>query len=385
MKLLTRGNKIDKGFITMGRPGTGFNTWASTVRGALLAAPLWAATLMPALPTAAAETDNHTLSPEPLEDVGPFLSRQTLTALDLTVTALNQKISSHCRKSKPCRYQQHEELYNTLRKRVSQYEGTVIGFFFGPAYEYGQLLIRELGGAVGLSGRPLSFQPDSHIFAELGVKAGYVGSFAKKNLVPTISIYDVKVGLDKMIHFHNEGSSMAKIIHRERARGRSEDEAIRTAVQDISIEGEEGIFGLASVGVYSNADAATNMAGMHFYLNLTEAVFIGETPLPPILELRDGLWTINPHRVAMGDQFLAPFVSLHWNEAMNANVYSTERMLQAMRRVVKTRCPQWRDSYPDRKQSEYIQLETETQDWFGIDYGHRGNRDQKALLSELCF
>src|SRR5690606_12680315 len=79
---------------------------------------------------------------------------------------------------------------------------------------------------------------------------------------------------------------------------------------------EAAIIGKFATGVQSNADLASNFAGYKFYRNLTETITLGDRELPPLVTRVGSYWALAEHVRPDGD-FMHPFITHHWNEALN--------------------------------------------------------------------
>ena len=78
---------------------------------------------------------------------------------------------------------------------------------------------------------------------------------------------------------------------------------------------------MLTTGIRSNADLAANYAGFKFYRNLTEEVRIGDRVMPPMLVRQGPYWRLND-QVQPDSDFFTAFITPHWNEALNPNVYA---------------------------------------------------------------
>ena len=110
---------------------------------------------------------------------------------------------------------------------------------------------------------------------------------------PTIRLYGVDQGTDKIGHVFQQGYEYLTRYEDALAGGADEASALAGAVE-YGVLTEKGLYGMLLTGVYSNGDLAGNYAGFKFYRNLFHEVKIGDRALPPILR-RDGVhWTIDP-------------------------------------------------------------------------------------------
>jgi hypothetical protein len=151
---------------------------------------------------------------------------------------------------------------------------------------------------------------------------------------------------------------------------------------------ENGFLGMATTGVRSNADLAADYAGYKFFRNLTEEVWIGDRKTPPIMVLEGDLWRLNDH-VNMYSDFFVQFVTPHWNEGLNPNIYGfyTDNLVAKM---LQKRCPDLLDLYLDprgnrRNRDKWAELEKELSTFYGEEYGWENEGDKAVSILNLCF
>ncbi|TVQ52653.1 MAG: hypothetical protein EA377_09740 [Phycisphaerales bacterium] len=206
----------------------------------------------------------------------------------------------------------------------------------------------------------------------------------------TVKAYGVYFGTDKWGHFHDLGHFYFSDLHRMRGRGMEDEEALRRIVHEYS-QGpisEATTIGLWATGVYSNADLASNYAGMLFYQNLREPVELqGETHEPLMVRIGPFL-ALNKH-VRPESAFLKPFITDHWNEALNPNLYEwgmrgpiRSRMEAMADDILKFYCDL--DGRP-RSPEYFNELAVELSTYFGKDYGHSGIDDRIITIGDACF
>ena len=193
---------------------------------------------------------------------------------------------------------------------------------------------------------------------------------------PTIKVFGYELGADKMGHFVQQGYEYYKIYRKTPGQ-----EGVRRAVEHGMLE-EHTIFGTAVSGVYSNADLAANFAGLKFYLNLTQRVDIGGTTLEPILIRGARGWELSAS--VNTPALLRPYVSGHWNEALNPSEYRMMHPLVA--KAVQKRCSSWRSRLGDEFSPFYFAaLMAEYSTWHGEEYGHRYDKKHGVSLADECF
>jgi len=206
----------------------------------------------------------------------------------------------------------------------------------------------------------------------------------------TLKIYGSYLGTDKFGHFHDLGHIYFRSYLRRRNRGLSHEEAQRRVVNLFSKGpiSERAFIGIISTGVFSNADLAVNFVGMKFYMNLTEPVILEGKQCPPLLVRRGNHWRLNFH-VRPESDFFEPFVSDHWNEALNPCIYQWGMRWVVARRLRKM-ADRIRAFYADENGQErpkeyFDQIADELSTYYGEEYGHSGISDKMVLISEHCY
>ena len=204
----------------------------------------------------------------------------------------------------------------------------------------------------------------------------------------TVSAGGVLFGTDKIIHFINVGRIYHASYLAAIERGLSEPDAALDAVQSTArnpLLSEDGFLGMYTTGIHSNADLAADYAGLKFYRNLTEPVRVGGALRPPMLQ-RDGpYWRVV---VADEDTVFSAFVSPHWNEVLNPNIYLAY-VGQRVRSVITTRCDDVADWYRNGQGQAhgaawFAQRQSELSSYFGEPYGHELEADSPVSVATLC-
>ncbi len=126
---------------------------------------------------------------------------------------------------------------------------------------------------------------------------------------------------------------------------------------------EKTFFGTLISGVYSNADLYANYAGFKFYQGLTQPLRIGERVRPPIVLLKNNAWEVN-ESTSLLQSLLEPFISDHLNEALNPSVHAKGfGLLGEVRSLVRRNCVDWRNSFPNRSQSDWESVSEALKRW----------------------
>lgn len=237
-----------------------------------------------------------------------------------------------------------------------------------------------------------AYRPETSIYDHPGLVIDITKIVRVFFRASTVNIDGTLLGTDKLIHFLQLGriyhSSYAKAVDQgmdpEEARAR----AVKLSAGGQPFLSENAFLGMVTTGVRSNADLASDYAGFKFYLNLTEEIQWGDRKVPPML-VRDGYyWRLNDQVNPYSD-FFVQFVSPHWNEAFNHNVYGfyTDNLVGKM---LEQRCLDLVDLYLDprgnrRTRQQFEALEEELSTLYGEDYGWQSEGDEAISIVNLCF
>jgi hypothetical protein len=207
---------------------------------------------------------------------------------------------------------------------------------------------------------------------------------------PTIKAHGVYFGTDKFTHFHHLGWSYYKMYHSLLAAGSGKEEACRKVIEHHAQGGllAEGIFyGTLGTGVYSNGDMAANYLGFKFLLNLTEPVMLEGTERQPLLVRCGVFWRLND-QVHLRSGWFRPFISDHWNEALNPCHYDWT-MRPGIRRVLRSRAEPIVQFYTQkagrpRDPAYYDNLARELSTYYGEPYGYFGKPEKLMTIGNTC-
>ncbi len=207
----------------------------------------------------------------------------------------------------------------------------------------------------------------------------------------TVKAYGVYFGTDKLVHFHHLGEAYFRKYRELRDGGLNREAAHQKVLQYYKSEGifsEENMFGTIGTGIFSNADMAANYVGFKFYENLTEKVLLRGQEREPLVVRSGVFWRLNQH-VRPRSGWWAPFVSDHWNEALNPNLYSPS-MRPGIRQVLEERAGTiiqfytQKDARPNDP-AYFERLARELATYYGEDYGHSGQFDDLMTIGNACF
>jgi uncharacterized small protein (DUF1192 family) len=348
-----------------------------------LAILLLVGSLLPAT-AIAFETDQYNLPPVQLADIGNEVSeylegrlRSAIAGVNGEIATLDDEIARRfactADKRKGCK------AVRELESRISylRSEAAVVEAVF-KALGSGTSTRSDIGR--WFAAKKFAKQPDRF-------KPSYGESIYKLNLAdyltqsPTINMWGVDLGFDKIEHFLQEGHKYYKIAEGSRLRGRSGKEAVRAAINWGQLS-ERTFYGLLVSGVYSQADLAANYAGMKFYERLTRRTRIGDREYMPLLTVRDGVWAYDA--ASLRETLLRPFISDHLNEALNPSSFRLTLVRSIRRNVRKFACPDWRTRYADLRREELMRRSGSLTTWNGEDYGHVV-KSRTVTIGDMCF
>jgi len=320
---------------------------------------------------AAFETDQYNLPPEPLGDIGEEVSEYVAENLREAIDKINAEILEKQKCAKNC---------ESVQKRLAYLRSD-------------DAITKEVFNQLGAGIIPFTKSQNwvnSHKFK--AQPARYKTSYGDSiyRLVPTsyftisatIKLYGIQFGTDKIAHFFQQGFSYYKKFKNGLRRDLTEKEARKKAVSWGKFS-EQTYFGTFVSGVYSNGDMAANYAGMKFYENLTHEIKLGETPKPAILSLKDGVWTIND-TPNLRETLLKPFITNHFNEALNPSRYIIGLRSSVRGIVRKKACKNWRKQYAGFTKNDFERITQDLKLWHGEDYGF-SDSDNFITIADTCF
>jgi hypothetical protein len=206
----------------------------------------------------------------------------------------------------------------------------------------------------------------------------------------TIRAFGVYFGTDKIIHFHHLGAGYYEHYRSLRATGLSERDAYARVIEHYAwkaVWSEGGGFGTLTTGIYSNADMAANHSGFLFFLNFTESVMLKGKSREPLLQRSGVFWRLNRH-VRPRSGWLEPFISDHWNEALNPNRYDS-LMRPGIRCILQHRAPGIVRFYTEKDgrpadPNYFDNLARELSTYYGEPYGHCGSVETLMTIGNTC-
>jgi hypothetical protein len=329
------------------------------------------------------ETNQYDLPRQPLADIGYEVTDHVARKLRIAVEKVNREISS--REKCIAAGSDYRSLRDCGELGVERKRLEYLRSEDGVA----QAAFDQLGAGVPPF-TSMGTWMDSHRF--VAQPARYRTSYLKSIFIlnpgvaltisPTVKLYGSEFGTDKIAHVFQQGYTYYKLYRRVLADGATPAEATARAVR-WGQKSERTFYGTLVAGVYSNGDLAANYAGLKFYQGLTKPIATGDSTRPAVLELHEGTWRFSSRSEEL---LLKPFISDHFNEALNPSIFS--KLLGwrwFIRRSVRKRsCDQWRQRYPKLSRSSLEERSRGLQLWHGEDYGFTDSEDF-VTIANTCF
>lgn len=341
------------------------------------------------LPAARAhETDNFSLPVEgEFADLGEFLDTVHTRAIEEAVREINGRIERALRVEEPADRAKLLARWHDP-DAIAQAVGGRFNDAFWETFDV-EDVVRGRWARRAYPGQRTAYWDANWMFAYVHLP------FDPRRLVllfqaSTVKAYGVYFGTDKLLHFHHMGRYYYE-AYRELVRaGKAPADAQREVVRwyaDSSMIAENTLVGFLASGVYSNADLCSNFMGFKFLLNLTEPVILkGERRAP--LVVRCGVfWRVND-QVRPRSGWFGAFVSDHWNEALNPNLYDVT-IRANVRGLLRRRADRIMDFYTRKDgrpaDAEYFnQLARTLATYDGEEYGHSGQFEDLLTLGNTC-
>jgi hypothetical protein len=343
------------------------------------------------------ETDQYNLPPVPLADIAPEVEAYVAENIQAAIDKLNAEIAKHeaCLQGNPSpAFGTHPPSTVTeegpRRKiagcRLENSERAKLAELRSPNALAAAVYERLGAGTVFVTnaGNWLTTHKFEHEPARY--KAPYsesiylVRPINYATLSPTIRMYGVEFGTDKLDHFFQQGykyyTKWAKAIRS----GKTDADGLKSAVS-WGRSTENLFFGYAVSGVYSNADLYANYAGLRFYQALTSDVKDGYVNWPSAVKLYNGRWEINE---SVKGALLRPFIADHLNEALNPSNYLPLLYPLVKSAVKKHACSEWRAALPNMTHEELVTRTAVLETWKGEDYGFK-RTSRMVRIADVCF
>ncbi len=326
------------------------------------------------------ETDQYNLPPVPLADIGDEVSEYVHTALDKALAKINAEIteSQQCLDQGPKKGADCSSVEKERGKLEHLRSNDAVAHELFKEIGDGSLLITKFGKWIKdhkFRAHPSSYKADYSESIFVAAPLDYA------TISPTVRLYGTEFGTDKLEHFFQQGYQYYHILRKAEKAGAATGKALKKAIA-WGQRTERTYFGLLVSGVYSNADLYANYAGMRFYEGLTKPLLISDKSRPASVTLDKGYWKINDD--SLRRDLIAPFLTDHMNEALNASAFAFH-IYPSVRRIVKrSACPAWRERYPDLTKLEMAELSKSLEKWNGEDYGFT-RKKRLVTLAEVCF
>jgi hypothetical protein len=364
------------------------------------------------------ETDQYSVSVQPLADVGEDLSYFIYQGILNGITEVN-----HEKKTLPGRINQLEKelaqfpkdisfgfnsdypplsVYKKLYAEVSELKEkqkllqTKLGIISFIHEKYSGIITwndqRDGVFGVGLSyvkyaddlksGKPVIFNHSK--FSTVYSYAGFHRLISPSFFVfaSTIKAYDVMMGVDKFGHFINQGFQYFQMYSTAINSKKNPDLALKEMVS-WGVDSEDGVFGSIVDGVYSNADLAANFAGFIFYQNMFDDLNIQGVHYPRIININaHGELVLNEVPENSSSVLLKRFMSDHFDESLNpSELERPQRFI--VRKAIMNRCSDWKKYYRIDSKEAALKRTTSLKNWNGYDYGNKAENTLK--IEDICF
>jgi hypothetical protein len=338
--------------------------------------------LMQSFSTFAFETDQYNLPPVPLADIGDEVSDYTAENVRKAFEKINAEIAVHqsCLDKNSKRSNCDSLEKEKAKLKYLRSEDAIVREVF-----------KLLGGGIPPFTNSGTWM-EKHEFK--ATPARYKTSFDDSifkvrpsdylTISDTVRIYGTEFGTDKIAHIFQQGYTYYKIVERAKAKGFSDEKALRKATNWGRMT-EKTYYGTLVSGVFSNADLAANYAGMKFYQGLTREIKIGGEMRPPVLILDEGVWKFN-EKTDLREVILKPFISEHLNEALNPSIFIKAFWFDScVRETVREKsCSQWRKEFPNYSKADFAEITENLKSWHGEDYGHKKS-SHFITIANSCF
>ena len=334
------------------------------------------------------ETDNFSLPLDvELADLGNYLDAVHTRALEIAVARVNADVESAIKL--------RDEVIRTNRLR-RLHDPLVLVKAFHDQFGYPMLEDSRLESALSGSWARASFVGRETAHNDLSMNFSAYATLDPRRWMMltqsrTIKAFGFYFGTDKLVHFHNIGEAYYRTYRELRDTGLSREAAYQRVIQLYKDEGllsEKGMLGTLTTGVFSNGDLAANHAGFKFYENLTEKIVLQGQECEPLVVRSGVFWRLNRH-VRPRSGWLKVFISDHWNEALNPNLY-TPSMRAGIRQALEERAETivqfytQKDARPNDA-TYFDELARQLATYHGEDYGHSGQFEDLITIGNTCF
>lgn len=336
----------------------------------------------------ASETDNFSLPTEPaFADLGSYFELVHTRAIEESVQRVNTKIEKALKEKDPA----------VRARRLSACQqpeflaAEVVRRFGDPLTEVHRIE-RPLRGTWGRRTFPgqIRVYPGKSLsmHAHFPLDPRLLGAL---DAAGTVRAYGVHFGTDKLLHFHQLGYQYYQRYRSQMREGMNPEAAGGEVIRHFAngaFFAESRFFGSLITGVYSNADMAANYAGLKFFLNLTEPTLLLGSNQPPLVVRCGVFWRVADH-VRPDSGWFRVFVTDHWNEALNPNLYDWT-MRPRVERFLRDRASHIRAFYTQKEgrpddPGYFAELARALATYGGEEYGHSGQFDRMLHIGNTCY
>jgi hypothetical protein len=330
--------------------------------------------------TRAFETDQYDLPPRPLADIGDEFSQHVAEMIAEALKKVNEEMALHesCLNGSAARGVKCDStVKETKRLAELRSEDAIVEAVYKLLGE-GDLFTTNTGKWFGkhkFANEPSRYKPSYAQSIFLTRPINYA------TLSPTVRMYGVEFGFDKIDHFFQQGYKYYRKYNEARRAGKTAEQAAEKAISWGRMT-ERTYFGSLVSGVYSNGDLFANYAGMKFYEGLTKGISMSGHQRPAIVVLKDNKWMVD-YDVDLKADLLRPFIADHLNEALNPSGYSFFLHKVVRKHVRDHSCKDWRAVYPNATSAEFQKRTTDLEKWNGEDYGF--THKSRSVPIAICF
>lgn len=329
--------------------------------------------------SAAMETDQYNLSRVPLADIGDEVSEYVEENLFAAVAKVNADIAVHqaCVEAAAVKRSGCDSPETEKQKLAYLRSNDAVAKELYKLLGDGNIFVSKIGKWMNSH----DFQVSPSRYKTSYLHSIYIAApIDYATLSPTVRLFGVEFGTDKLDHFFQQGYKYYRIQQRAVTKGSTTKQATTKAIKWGQMT-ERTYFGLLVSGVYSNADLYANYVGMKFYQALTEPITIDEKTRPAAVVLQNGVWIID--NASLRENLLKPFLTDHLNEALNPSGYAFTIFRSVRRAVKKHGCPDWHNAFPNATKADLDSRSASLEKWNGEDYGF--TRKIKSVSIAACF
>lgn len=206
----------------------------------------------------------------------------------------------------------------------------------------------------------------------------------------TIRVGEQYIGTDKIGHFIAKGHILyeqyRKAIHEGLPHDQAVQEAVNVGIGDDFFYSEKRMVGYFSSGVMSHGDLAVDFAGLHFFINLTEPVQIGDETRPAVVERAGDYWKVADHVEPEAGLFTF-WIGEHINEVYNPNRFEP-LMRNAIAKELRNRREAILARYSDRfgnqrSRAWFLNKSNELSTYHGTSYGRTAAADELVDVANV--